>query len=73
MSGDNNTTEYRAGVHAERARILALIPKLLSEAGHHRARGCLCCTTAEWIETAIRDSGDDVRIVDGVMISGPQS
>jgi hypothetical protein len=70
----NSETDYGVGLRERQRQILELIPRLLLEWGHHGRRECVTCTTARLIMGAIRGLPyDDVRIEDGVRVSGRPS
>ncbi len=72
---DSQKTDYRAGVRDERARILELIPELMKAWGHNGQAGCACCVCARDIAHHIEKTrpSDDTRVVDGVIIRGPDA
>jgi hypothetical protein len=67
-------SDYGIGLRERQQRILELIPRLLLAWGHHNRSDCVTCTTALTIMGAIRALPyDDVRIEDGVRVSGRPS
>jgi hypothetical protein len=70
----NSETDYGLGLRERQRGILELIPRLLLAWGHHDRPDCVTCTTARLIMGAIRALPyDDVRIEDGVRVSGRPS
>jgi hypothetical protein len=74
MTGMAEISDYGIGLRDRQRQILEEITKLLLAWGHHNSPSCITCTTVRLIVAGITALPyDDVRIIDGVKISGRPS